>query len=382
MAVRAAASRKPPGLEIERRSERDALEVSVPFIALADGHSFKGVRLSLRQVTVQADLMPVSDEALEISLQVELDGFYVGMPVLVAAAQNTGRAGEWSFEILAMSPSTEAALTQLVRSSVSGWLPSAGDLARGWDEETQRPAKAEKRAKRAGLHWIALVAAAIVAAAGVAFAGQQAYALVATVPFESASVTSQRIDILSPEYGEVAEGLVAGAQVKPGDPLIRVASETLSAAIDIEAAAPQPGAEPVAGRPASPLSALQRRLAALSFTAHCTCTVLWAASPGVPVAPGALLMTLVISDPTEIRVDAWVPPRLAPGIHAGQKATIRLSGDARDQSATVVGVTYDDAPVAKVGLASRGDMATVTMKLDATDITLVPGQPATGVIYK
>lgn len=215
------------------------------------------------------------------------------------------------------------------------------------------------------------------------FAGQQAYALIATVPLEAASVTSQRIDILSPEYGEVAAGgVTAGTQVKPGDPLIRVASDTLSAAIDLEAAAPKPGAEPVAGRPASPLAALNRRLAALSFTAHCTCTVLWAASPGVPVAPGALLMTLVISDPGEIRVEAWVSPRVAPGIHAGQKATIRLSGDAREYGAKVVGVTYDDAPVAKVGLASRGDMATVTLKLDATDAVLVPGQPATGVIFK
>jgi hypothetical protein len=384
MAFRSANLDKPGGLEVERRASRDALEVGIPFMVSAAGRTFPGVRLSLRQVTVRTETAPSLDVELDATLQVTLDGFELTMPLRVAPARIAGPApGEWRLEIRDMPPRTEAALTQLVRSSLLGWMPNASDLASGWDEETPRHGPATKRPRRTGGHWVALFAGMLVAITGLVLAGQQAYLRVATIPLESAAVSAQRLDILSPEFGEIAPGGVgAGMRVEPGDPLIRISSETLAAAIDIEQLTPAENPESAETRPSTRLGALMRRLGALSFNSACTCTVLWAASPGVSVAPGALLMSLVVSDPSEIRVEAWIPPRLAPDIHPGQKASVQLSGDSRTFSATVEAITYDATPIAKVGLGARDDMATVSLKLDDIDAGFVPGRPATGVIFK
>lgn len=381
MTPRSALQPKPSGLEVERRSGRHAVEVSIPFYMAVDNRMLTGARLSLRQVTVRADRLLLPAGQIDVSLHVRLEGFNVRLPLRLAPATPGGEPSEWRFDILDMHPHTEEALTQLVRTSLSGWMPSASDLASGWDEETPRSRPATK-GLGTGMHCAVLVAGLVLAAIGLAFAVQQAYFLHATVPLETAAVTAQRLDILSPEYGEVAEGSVtAGMTVQPGEPLIRVASDMLGAAIDLEQFAPFE-AVPDERRSTGRLEALKRRLGALSFTSRCTCTVLWAASPGVSVAPGALLMSLVVSDPAEVRVEAWIPPRLAPEVHAGQKASVTLSGSAKTYAATVEGVTYATSPVARVGLGPRGDMATVTLKLDDADAGLVPGRPATGVIFK
>lgn len=382
MAIHAAAQRKPEGLEVERRTERDAIEVSLPFVLTVAGRSLTGARLSLQQVTVEADMRAMPEGEFEAALHVQLDGFNVAMALVIAPSPSPANVpGQWRFDIVDLRPETGAALAQLVRSSLSGWLPNADDLALGWDEETpQQPAVAISP-RRTSIQWIMLGLGLLAAVLGLIFASQQAYFLFATVPLESAAVTSQRLDIISPEYGEVAAGAaLPGTTVQPGDTLIRVASDTLSAAIDLEQVAQAETSE--TDRRPGRLAALERRLKALSFSSRCTCTVLWAASPGIAVAPGALLMSLVVSDPADIRVEAWVPPRVAPEVRPGQQASVTFSGDPKTYPATVEGVSYDTSPIAKIGLMPRGDMATVSLRLDDPAAGLVPGRPATGVIFK
>lgn len=410
MSIAPALVARPEGLSVDRRPMQDVVEVSLPFRLNDAGRISQGLRLSRRHLIVAED---AHGEALlaaaerEVEVHVGLDGFDLVLPVTVAASSTSKPgAGEIRLDIVDMDERTEATLVQLVRTALTGWLPHAEDLARGWDEETPMRAGAPAAVQRKGVHWLPLAASLLLLVLGIGAAAFQIYLSVTTIPTDVAAVTAARYDIVSPEYGVVAEGgTPAGTEVTTGQPLLRVQSAEVEAALlqqsavleAAEAALPAAlrlrgvtSTDPAAvgavlqrDRELGKLSALQRRSAALSFAARCTCTVLWAAVPGSTVAPGALLMSLVVSDPRQIRIEALVKPQAALSIQPGQAARVTIAGDATEHMARVEQVRYQTSPIPKVGLGTnRDDRPTVVLALDDPKVALVPGTPVDVLILK
>lgn len=401
---------RPDGLRIDRRDAQEAVEVSVRFTLREGERLHQGVRLSRRHLVVtddgQGEAIPAS-EPRDVVLQVELSGFNLVLPLRVVAGP-AAPVGFVRLDIVEMTKRAEATLVQLVRTALTGWLPQAEDLARGWDEETPVQAAPAPPSNGKPVHWLPITASILLLLLGLGVAGYQSYLALTTIPTAAAAVTSARYDVISSEYGLVAEGaLPAGTEVVDGQVLLRVESAELDSDLALIAAELEPETPPPASavqlrgvstdpsdtaaaavaarrdRELGRLRALERRSAALSFSAHCTCTVLWTAPPGTAVAPGALLMSLVVSDPDQIRVEALINPRDALAVRPGQAALVRFANDETRHRAIVQQVRYDTSPVPMVGLGTdRDDRATVILKLDDPENAAIPGSPANVTIIK
>lgn len=383
---------RPEGLQIVRRDDPGAMEVAIPFVLRDGGRTYRGLRLSLRRIQVETDEVGrfrIGGVERVVEIRVDLDGFELVLPLRVAPAANVAvEPGNAWFDIVAMDRRTEASLAQLVRTALTGWLPDARDLSEPWDAET--PESTTSPVARRGASWLTLTAAALLLFGGLAFAGYQGYLSLTTIRSDTAAVTAQRFDFLSPEFGvAVVDGLSPGQQVKPGDVLASVRSEALEAGLALEQAALDELRSSVPGenrgaleRAEGRVAALSRRIQALSFISQCTCTVLWVAPSGMAMAPGALLTSLVVSDPADIRIEAAVPPRTALSVRPGQTAEVTLAGDHTSHRAIVESVAFEAAPFPKVGLRTPDAMVAVILKLEDPETPLVPGRPASVVISK
>lgn len=395
---------RPEGLSVERRSSQEAVEVSVRFRLNISGTSAEGLRLSRRHLVVAETahtavlFEPVTRD---VEVHVELDGFNLVLPLKVAASEGERSRGEVHLEIVDMDERTEVTLVQLVRTALTGWLPGAEDLARGWDEETPIQSGPVTASQRKAMHWLPIAASLLLLLTGLCAATFQIYLSLTTISTDVGAVTAPRYDIVSPEYGIVDAGAVAaGSTVETGQPLIRLHSAEIDAAVAQQQALVDTLTPPSAGlqlrgvtsadpaaierqREVGRLEALQRRNEALSFFARCTCTVLWTAPQGSAIAPGALLMSLVVSDPKLIRIEALVKPSAALSVRPGQAARVSPAGETTQYPATVEQVRYQTSPVPKVGLgATRDDRPTVILRLDDPAPQLIPGTPVEVLIVK
>jgi hypothetical protein len=405
MSTATAAKARPEGLTVERRSTQEVVEVSVRFVLSHAGGNAQGVRLSRRHLVVAAGAHETSlfeRSPRDVEVHVRLDGFDLVLPLKVAAsAANTSASGEVRLDIVHMDERTEVTLVQLVRTALTGWLPGAEDLARGWDDETPIQAAPAPAPQRKGIHWLPITASLLVLATGLCAAAFQIYLSATTIRTDAAAVTAARYDIVSSEYGVVGAGVrAAGSTVETGQPLVRIRSAEIDSALaeqqaTVESLSPPSSSLPLRGvastdpavirwqRETGRLDALKRRDEALSFFSKCTCTVLWSAPEGSAVAPGALVMSLVVSDPKLIRIEALVKPTAALSVRPGQAARVTPSGQQTQYAATVQQVRYQTSPVPTIGLgATRDDRPTVILTLDDPSLELVPGTPVEVLILR
>ena len=390
---------RPNGLSLGRRDSQQAVEVALRFELVDGARTLHGERLSRRHLVV------IDDESArmgvvaprDLMLRVALNGFDLVLP-LKAVAGATAPDGTRRYDIVEMDARTEATLAQLVRVVLTGWLPDAEDLARGWDEETPlSPAHEARQSPRGAWRWFVLMAITLCLVGGLGLIGHRFYLGLTTTVAESAAVTAPRYDIFSPAYGAVGpDAVVTGASVLPGQLLVRVASDEIEAAIAMEradldlAASLSPASAAVAGEAAARVAAArarlrahERRLAALTFTSRCTCTVLWVARQETMVAPGTLLVSLVESDPDLVRVEALVGAHAAQSIRPGQRAEVRAANSATGHAAVVEAVRYESTPIPKVGLQSGGSgKVTVVLKVEDSSLALTPGTPVNAVVFK
>lgn len=374
--------KRPGSLVIEPRDGDDVVELAVAFTVEDGPSSWAGERLSRRHLLVRATQVGpvgVSDEVRPVNVLVPLGGYDLRLPMRARLRPLPHASGLLCFDIVAMDQPVEAALGQVFRSLLVGYLPDAQDLARGWDEETpQRPPSAAVSRKSS---WLVLLAGLLLMGLALWALCYQGFVMLTQVRSRTAAVSAQRIDLVSPEYGVVGEDAhIAGARVAPGDVVATIRSAQLEAALaEADAAAPEPGDLRQAGLH----RALERRLESLTFRAKCLCAVLWSATPGTNVAPGALVASLVVTDPAQVRVEALVQAATASALEAGQGGTISWASNPAGIAATVESVRFDTAPIARVGLGSdRAQSATVILKAD--DPTLLPpaGTPVNVLIYK
>lgn len=369
-----------PALSVARRDGADFIEVPLAF-TLSDGtRAWAGLRLSRRALVVTAtEPMPVPDAAASIAMNLLLpfDGFDLRLPVAGQFVPVAGVPGHWRFEFTALDPRVELAIAQVLRGVLMGVVPGPEDIAAGWDAETPDGAGAAHPSPRR--RPLLTIGCALLLIAGLAALCHQGYLALTQVAARAAAVSAQRIDILSAEFGTVAAGvLAAGAGVGPGDVLLRVDSPAVASLLA------EADALPVAdGHRAGRLAAARRRDAALTVSANCLCRVLWSAPAGMPVAPGTLVASLVVSDPAQLRVEALVPASVAGSLLAGQAAAIGWPGSSASIAASVETVRYDIAPVARVGLGpDRGSSATVVLKPASPERLPVPGTPVNVIIFK
>ncbi len=388
------------GVVVERRDVRAAIEVAIGFRIVDGDTTLRGLRLSRRHLIVEEAEAPRARSAM---LHVPLSGFELVLPVRLTPAEVEGAsdAGVRRYEMVDLDARTEATLVQLVRVVTAGWLPTAEDLAAGWDAETPRPGESAAAVRRRTMPWVALVVSLVALVGGVAAIASKLYADWTTIRAEAAAVTAPRFDLVSSEYGTVvAGGPSVRSRVKPGDTLVTVESEEIQSGIETEranlayfgAAAPVPGAEENwVGLGPNPLraelarrrlEALEKRASGLVFRSNCDCTVLWAAPPGTRVGPGMLLMSLTAAAPAELKVAALIAPEDAASLVNGQRALVLPAGG-EDIPASVEAVRYQFIPLPMIGLSEpASDQVTVTLKFDGPIGDLAPGTPVTVVITR
>ncbi|MBB5755154.1 hypothetical protein [Prosthecomicrobium pneumaticum] len=388
------------GVVVERRDVRAAIEVAIGFRVVDGETTLRGLRLSRRHLVVEEAEAPRARSAM---LHVPLSGFELVLPLRLVPAEVEGAAdaGVRRYEMVELDARTEATLVQLVRVVTAGWLPTAEDLAAGWDAETPRPGESAAAVRRRTMPWVALVVSLIALVGGVAAIGSKLYADWTTIGAEAAAIIAPRIDLISGEYGTVvAGGPSMRTRVKPGDTLVTVESDEIRAGIETEranlayfgAAAPDLGAEDShVGLGPNPLraelarrrlEALEQRAAALTFRSNCDCSVLWAAAPGTRVAPGMLLMSLMAAGQDQIKAAALIAPADAVSVVSGQPALVRAAGGA-EFAASVEAVRYQFAPMPMIGLGDPADgRATVILRFDGPLGDLAPGTPVTVVISR
>jgi hypothetical protein len=376
-------AKRPGSLVIEPRDGNDVVELAVAFTVKDGLSTWAGERLSRKHLIVRASgssPASISHDVRSVEVFVPLGGYELRLPMLAVLRPLPDAPGLFVFDIVDTDQLVEVALGQLIRSLVIGFVPDAQDFLSSWDEETPRHAPAAPRAGNRR-SWLVLAASVLLAALALFALGYQGVAFLTQVRSRTAAVTAQRIDFVSPEYGIVGgDVLRAGARVAVGDHVATIASPAVEAELASAALAPE---TPADLRQMGLRRALERRLASLTFTAKCICAVLWSAIPGTNVAPGALVASLVVTDPAEVTVEALVQASVASGLIAGARANISWSTNPAGIGATVDAIRFDTTPVAKVGLGpDRAQSATVILK--ANDPTQLPiaGTPVTVVIYK
>lgn len=382
--------RLPRGLQMQTRDRRRAIDVALHFVVRCAGQSFTGLRLSRERLLLAVTTdMAVPSGAVE--LHIPLSGFELVLPMRISpsVAPSGTPAAAW-FEIVELDGRAEDSLAQLIRSIATGWLPTIDDFAAPRDAETPiKAAQAPPAAPRIA-PWLALAGSVFILVAALGVAAGGIYRQLTSIEAGAAAVTAPRIDLVSPDYGSVGPGAVRdGMEVAPGAPLVRLVSAEIAAGIETERAEiayQQQQAMPQRDqldRATQRLGALERRAAALAFASTCVCTVLWAAPAGTPVAPGALLASLAVTDPDKLRIEALVTPAEALAIGAGQRAEVRVAGADTAFAAVVETVRYAASPVPRVGLDNNrnGQATVVLVPVEPVD-GLVPGAPANVVISK
>ncbi|RFC67701.1 hypothetical protein DY251_08850 [Mesorhizobium denitrificans] len=392
MNLHAVAKPLPQGLEVERRDSREGVEVTLPFKVFHGEHCYKGIRLSRTHLVVANDHeMPAfpASQPIDVSVRLTLSGteFVLSLSVMANACE----PGMTKLDIADISEEAATTLSNFVRIAVTGWLPRAEDLAKGWDSETPLKQASTPSVRRGIFPWLVFGASALLLAFGVTFTAQQIYYDMTRIRAEAAAISAPRTDLISHEYGSVAPDIVGvGAKAKPGQFLARVVSDDLEASMKMEEAdlallkesesVPSSAGkqEIIQGR----IAALERRRQALSYRSQCECKVIWAAPPNTPVAPGTLLVSLVASGADQIRVEALVSPADALNISPGQMATVTPAGSAIGRSAHVGAVKYEFVPAPKIGLGKREGFVTVELVIDGAVDELIPGTPADVLIWK
>ena len=194
-----------------------------------------------------------------------------------------------------------------------------------------------------------------------------------TVSSTTAAVSAARIDIVSPDYGTVADSALRARQsVLPDQFLLRITSDRLAADVgdatatlayfdqlladlpQTAAARPMLGADGRYGvvsrqdarrardLSVSKLQALALRQTALTVYAPCQCRVYWAVAAGRPVAPGDRILTLVKSAPQDVLIEARI---VEASDTFGKSLGVKLGGnDLRAQRGGDGGAAADARP--------------------------------------
>ena len=298
-----------PPVAVERRSPRTFVEVALDF-RLADGDKlYHGVTLSRCMLTVK---LPPEARTPDIAagpnrsvkLHIPLSGFELALDVAaILMVDGKTEDGFLHYRIATGEVRTQAVLAQIVRTVLTGVLPTVDDLVLGHDDET--PSSASSAQSGSTLPARLLLGAATAALAlGVAVFGVNIWNSATTVTSDAAQVVAPHTELLSLDFGRVGEvRVIPGAQVRKGQVLLQ---------LDFSGSAW--------------LASLKTSEEFLAYTSPCDCTVEWMADTGSTVKPGTPLMVLAKTDPADQRVLARVPLELEQAVHAGQLAIIKADG--------------------------------------------------------
>lgn len=353
----------PPPFAVERRNPRSFVEVALDF-RLADGDKlYHGVRLSRCVLTVK--LPPEArtpDFAAgangSVKLHIPLSGFELALDVAaIPMVDGETEGGFLHYRIAADEVRTQAVLAQIVRTVLTGVLPTVDDLVLGHDDET--PQSASSAQSGGTLRSKLVLGAAITALAlGAAVFGMNIWSSATTVASDTAQIAAPHVELLSLDFGRVGDvRVIPGAQVRKGQVLLQ---------LDLSGSAW--------------LASLKKSEEPLAYTSPCDCTVEWMADTGSTVKPGTPLMVLAKNDPADQRIVARVPVEREQAVHAGQLATVKADG--KSFKAHVENVGGNAGMAAQFGQKAGGGTVPVLLSFDQAVGIDMAGAQAKVTIYK
>lgn len=290
------------GIMVERRNPRTFVEVALDFRLIDGEKTYQGVKLSRCLLTVK--LPPrqrLSDVDTKqglargkVQLRLPLSGFELALEV-EAVPLVDGRAGRGmlQFVIAPGEVHSQAILAQIVRSALTGVLPTVDDLTLGHDEETPQAGPAQpvtgttERRRFAPVLFLAGSVLALTLAAGAY--GKSLWAAATTVSSEVARFAAPHNEILSLDYGRAVTVAVArGDRVGKGQMLLK----------------------------------LERNGKETIYRSPCDCAVSWMLDAEDTVAPGTALALLVEDLARDRHVLARIPAARESEVHPGQTARV------------------------------------------------------------